>query len=129
MSDEAGNVLSEISEYIGETTNNVAEYTALIRGLQEALRLGAVRARVLTDSELLHCQIGGRYKVKAQHLRALHDTALALMGVFQEISVSHVPREENSHADDLASRAARAARPKRKVSRPGAASDQRSLDI
>ena len=106
LSDEAGNVLKEISEYIGETTNNVAEYTALLRGLEEALALGARSAQVISDSQLLVCQLDGRYKIKAPHLRRLNETARALMAKFRQVSISHVPREQNAHADRLASQAA-----------------------
>ncbi|MDO8588553.1 MAG: ribonuclease HI family protein [Armatimonadota bacterium] len=106
LSDGSGHVLREISEYIGNTTNNVAEYTALLRGLEEALALGARSAQVMTDSQLLAFQLDGRYKIKAPHLRRLNEAAKALMAKFRRVSVSHVPREQNAAADRLASRAA-----------------------
>jgi len=106
VSDSEGRVLKEVSEYIGQTTNNVAEYTALLRGLEEALALGARSVRVLTDSELLARQVVGIYKVKAPHLLQLNEMALALMKKFRTASVSHVRRELNAAADKLASSAA-----------------------
>jgi len=109
--DADGNVVKEIGEYIGSTTNNVAEYTALIRGLQEAIGLGADAVQVFTDSELLARQVAGAYKIKAPHLRDLHNTVRGLMSKFRQVSVSHVYREENAHADKLASDAANRGEP------------------
>ena len=102
----AGRIVSEISEYIGRTTNNVAEYTALIRGLEEALRLGATSVRIRTDSQLLARQIAGTYRVKAGHLAPLFQRARALLGQFDRTEVVNVPREDNALADKLASKAA-----------------------
>lgn len=104
---EAGEVIREIGEYIGETTNNVAEYSALIRGLKEALKLGARKIRVTTDSELLAKQVGGVYKVRSQHLAVLYYEVKDLFSKFTDARVAHVPRRENAHADRLASDAAR----------------------
>lgn len=106
ISDGDGHVLKEISEYIGNTTNNVAEYTALLRGLEEAIALGATSVKVLTDSELLARQMVGIYKVKADHLRDLNHMAVGLMKKFRTASITHVRRELNSAADKLASAAA-----------------------
>ncbi|MDO8684718.1 MAG: ribonuclease HI family protein [Armatimonadota bacterium] len=105
--DEAGATLMEISEYIGQTTNNVAEYTALIRGLEEAYALGASVVSIKTDSELLARQISGIYKVKAPHLRPMYELACVLVRKFRSVTVEHVPREQNSEADRLASMAAK----------------------
>lgn len=105
--DEAGTVIREIGEYIGTTTNNVAEYSALIRGLEEALRMGAKSVRVQTDSELLARQVSGIYRVKAAHLAELYQKVRALFSQFPEARVVHVRRELNAHADRLASDAAR----------------------
>lgn len=104
---EDGEVIHEIGEYIGETTNNVAEYSALIRGLKEALKMGVRKIRVTTDSELLAKQIGGVYKVRAQHLAVYYYQVKDLFKKFEEARVAHVPRRENAHADRLASDAAR----------------------
>lgn len=104
---EAGEVVKEIGEYIGMTTNNVAEYTGLIRGLEEALKLGAESIRIQTDSELLVKQIAGIYKVKAPHLAEMYHEARLLLSKFQDAQIGHVPRGQNAHADRLASDAAR----------------------
>ena len=79
ITDEAGNVLAEIAEWIGETTNNVAEYTAALEGLRKAADLGARRVHLRSDSKLLIEQLAGRYKVKASHLRPLHAEVVGLM--------------------------------------------------
>ncbi len=104
---DKGDVVKEIGEYIGQTTNNVAEYKAMIRALQEALRLGATDIRVQTDSELLARQVSGIYRVRAPHLAELYYEVKSLFAQFQEARVVHVRRELNAHADRLASDAAR----------------------
>lgn len=104
--DESGKVLKEISESIGETTNNIAEYQALIRGLEEALDTGVTHATVNTDSELLARHISGEYRVKNEGLVPLYESVLDLLGKFEEISVNHVTRDKNKEADKLASKAA-----------------------
>ncbi len=97
--------LREFGKYIGETTNNVAEYTALIYGLQEALIQKVKRLNVYTDSELLARQLQGRYRVKETHLKLLHDQALVLIKHFNHFSIQHLPRRENRRADRLANQA------------------------
>lgn len=104
--DEDGEIVRQIGEYIGEATNNVAEYSALIRGLQEALTLGATSLRIQTDSELLARQIAGVYKVKSPHLAELFYQAKTLLAKIPDAKIKHVPREQNSAADKLASEAA-----------------------
>jgi ribonuclease HI len=98
-------VLCSFGRYIGETTNNVAEYTALLYGLKEALTQQAASLKVRTDSELLARQIQGRYKVKEPHLKVLHDQVHHLIPVFNSFSIHHIPREKNREADRLANRA------------------------
>ena len=100
-----GTPVRRIGARIGETTNNVAEYRAVIRGVEEALRLGATRLALLLDSELLVFQLRGIYKVKAPHLRQYHERALELLGQLGCWEVRHVPREENAAADALANEA------------------------
>lgn len=100
--DEAGQKLAEISEYLGQTTNNVAEYKALIRGLEEAKKLGATEVDVYTDSQLMARQISGEYKVKNQGLIPLYQEAKRLLSQFASGKVTHVPRELNKEADKLA---------------------------
>ena len=97
-----GEVLAEVAEGIGETTNNVAEYTAALEGLRRAAELGADEVEVRSDSRLLVEQLAGRYRVKAAHLRPLHAEVLAEAARFRRIAFTHVPREQNTHADRLA---------------------------
>ncbi|HMK42903.1 MAG TPA: ribonuclease HI family protein [Dissulfurispiraceae bacterium] len=92
----------EISEYIGTTTNNVAEYTALIRGMTEARRRGISELAVCTDSELVVRQLEGRYRVKSPHLAALYNEATTLIRSFGSVTIRHVRREQNARADALA---------------------------
>ena len=99
--------LWQVSKYVGETTNNVAEYLALIYALIEALSRGLSEIAVKTDSELLARQIAGRYKVRDQQLRMLHELAVRLLKTFDSTTVSHIPREQNSLADRLAGDAVR----------------------
>lgn len=105
LSDSRGKKLRELSVYLGESTNNVAETCALILGLQEALRLGIGRVSVLTDSELLARQVTGVYRVKDERLRLLHALIRPLKESFERFEIRHVPREENKAADRLANKA------------------------
>lgn len=102
ISTEDGKMLRELAEYIGKTTNNVAEYTALIRGLEEAAKLGATVVEISTDSELMARQLSGVYKVKSENLKPLFQTAMQLLRCFKHVSISHVVREFNKRADFLA---------------------------
>jgi ribonuclease HI len=95
----------QLSKYVGETTNNVAEYLALLYALQEALQQGYAAVRVKTDSELLARQINGQYKVRDPQLRLLHDLAAHLRQGFRECVIEHIPRTQNASADRLAGRA------------------------
>ena len=97
--------LWEFGKFIGETTNNVAEYTALIYGLQEALIHKIKRLSVYTDSELLARQLQGKYKVKEPHLKTLHQQARSLIQGFGGFGIHHLPRRENRRADKLANQA------------------------
>jgi ribonuclease HI len=97
-----GTVLAEVAEGLGETTNNVAEYTAAIRGLEEAARLGADRVLLRSDSQLLVNQLTGRYRVKTPHLVPLHRRVRELVRSFERVTFEHVPRERNVEADRLA---------------------------
>ena len=101
----AGSVLREISECLGHTTNNVAEYSALIRALEEAKALGARRVEAFSDSQLLVRQMSGQYRVKHPGLKPLHLRAAELARGFEQFSFTHVPREENRDADRLANEA------------------------
>ena len=100
-----GEVLAELADHLGVTTNNVAEYTGLILGLKRAKAMGLRELEVLADSELLVKQLSGEYKVKADHLQPLHDEAKALLKAFDVIDVRHIPREENEAADEMSNKA------------------------
>ncbi|MEJ5226746.1 ribonuclease HI family protein [Thermodesulfovibrio sp.] len=92
----------EVSEYIGKTTNNVAEYTALIRGLQEALRVGISSIEIFLDSELIVLQLKGVYRIKNKNLLPFYNQAIKLLSEFKNYEIFHIPRENNSEADKLA---------------------------
>jgi probable phosphoglycerate mutase len=103
--DPSGAVRHEISEAIGVTTNNVAEYRALIGGLEAALALGARRVEVRMDSELIVRQAIGRYRVRNPGLIPYHNRVLALRSQFDELVFRHVPRAQNRRADALCNQA------------------------
>lgn len=106
---EDGRTIKEIANFIGETTNNVAEYTALIYALQEALLMAAERVTIRTDSELLYRQIKKIYKVRSPHIAGLYAQASHLMSGLKEVSLHHIPRENNRDADALATKAVKTA--------------------
>ena len=93
------------AHYLGETTNNVAEYLAFVYALQEALQAGYTAVTVKTDSELLARQVNGQYKVRDAQLRLFHDVARHLMRGFVRCSIEHIPRAQNAAADRLAGQA------------------------
>ena len=105
LKDAKGEVIKTLSVPIGHTTNNVAEYTALILAMHEALLLGAKEFEVFTDSELVAKQWSGDYKIKDASLKVLHLLASSLKRGFKKINVSHVRREQNKLADAEANRA------------------------
>ncbi len=96
-----GELLGEHSQLLGTVTNNVAEYRALLLGLERALELGASEVEVVGDSELIAKQVRGIYKVKHESMRPLHREALAALGAFAKWSIRTVPRAQNAHADAL----------------------------
>jgi ribonuclease HI len=93
--------LAIVSERIGVTTNNVAEYRACIAGLEAARAFPSRAIRVRADSMLVVEQLKGRWRVKQAHLRPLRDEALALLDAYDEVDVAHVRREQNADADAL----------------------------
>jgi ribonuclease HI len=97
-----GKTIKEISRSIGNATNNIAEYTAMIDALQEALALKADEVFVKTDSELMYKQIIGKYKVKHDGIKPLFDQVVQLVKGFKRAEFQHVPREQNTEADKLA---------------------------
>ncbi|RMG57840.1 MAG: reverse transcriptase-like protein [Deltaproteobacteria bacterium] len=105
LTDEGGEVLARKSRYLGEATNNEAEYRALLDGLKEAFRRGITELEIFSDSELVVSQIRGTYRVKAANLKPLYEEALRLISRFRSVKIFHVPREKNREADSLANRA------------------------
>jgi ribonuclease HI len=97
-------VLLEVADYIGKTTNNVAEYMALIRGLEEAIDMGQRSVEVFADSELIVRQVNGEYKVKNEGLAPLFYNVKSLIRKFSHFSITHIPREANEHADELSNK-------------------------
>ena len=102
ITDPDGEILAEIAEPLGIATNNVAEYTAAIRGLERARELGASEVLLRADSLLLIQQLAGRYKVKNARLKELHARASMLAAGFARVRYEHVARELNTEADRLA---------------------------
>jgi ribonuclease HI len=105
IEDSEGTVVRSGGRFLGVATNNVAEYEALVWGLQTALDHGVQRIEVKADSELIVRQVNGHYKVKHAGLVPLHRTACSLLKRFASSRVVHVRREENAAADELANRA------------------------
>lgn len=97
--------IKETSKYIGETTNNVAEYSALVCGLEEAAALGADEVVVYMDSELLAKQLNGEYRVKDENIKVLFMKALGILKNFGSFEIKHIAREKNKEADKLANKA------------------------
>jgi ribonuclease HI len=93
--------LATISERIGTTTNNVAEYRAVIAGLEAARDYPSRAVRVRADSKLVIEQLAGRWKVKQPHLKPLHAQARRLLDAYEEVDLAHVRREQNVEADAL----------------------------
>jgi ribonuclease HI len=109
IKNEAGELLYSHGAYIGETTNNVAEYSALVKALEEALNLGATDVKIQMDSELIVKQMTGIYKIKQPGLQELAAKAVALLKKFKSHTFVHVRREYNSEADAMVNQALDAA--------------------
>jgi len=105
IKDETGKVHSRLSQRIGSTTNNRAEYMALITALKKAVDLGASHAEVKSDSELLVRQVNGRYRVKNEFLKPLYQQVKQLTESLEGFTIRHVPRTQNTEADALANQA------------------------
>jgi ribonuclease HI len=101
ISTPEGETLGEHAQLLGATTNNVAEYRALLLGLARAQELGAEEIEVVGDSELVAKQIKGLYKVKHEAMRPLHREAMTALREFERWSIRSVPRAQNAHADAL----------------------------
>ena len=105
VSDAAGEVVFEAHETIGRATNNVAEYRALIFGIEKAAELGATELELVGDSELVVKQVRGEYRVKDAGLKPLHSAAQKALGEFAEWQIRHVKRDQNAAADALVNQA------------------------
>ncbi len=100
-----GELIEEIAERIGVATNNVAEYKAVLRGIERARQLGARELEIVGDSELIARQLAGAYKVKNPALRQLHTDALDALRAFDRWAIRTVPRAQNAGADALVNQA------------------------
>lgn len=107
--DDEGTAILEIGYFLGRMTNNVAEYSALIKALEASQEMGATQLLIHSDSELLVKQINGEYRVKNPGLQSLFDDAMAKLRTFSKWTVRHVRREGNARADELANLAMDAA--------------------
>ena len=106
IEDEDGNVLKDISEYLGDDlTNNQAEYHALVKALKECKTLKADELEVRSDSQLLVRQMDGRYEVRSDNIRDLYTEASGLESSIDGVTYTHVDRESNIRADELANEA------------------------
>ncbi|MBA2545676.1 MAG: ribonuclease HI family protein [Solirubrobacterales bacterium] len=103
--DDAGEILAERSEAIGEATNNVAEYRAMLLGIELAGELGADEVELIGDSELIVKQVQGKFKVKQEHLRPLRAQVVEALSGLDSWTIRNVPREENERADALVNEA------------------------
>jgi ribonuclease HI len=125
----AGETVENISHYIGNTTNNVAEYTALIYALQQTQELKAQVLKINTDSELLYRQVCKIYKIKSPSILELYNQAATLMSGFKQVSIRRIPREKNRGADKLATRAINEALKKNKCLKTKQASKQEAYTV
>jgi len=103
--DGGKNVVKKLCKFIGSTTNNVAEYTALIYALQEALIDRYEDVKIFSDSELMAKQVKGEYRVKNENLKPYYEQFLHLSRGFKNIEVSYISRKENTLADKFANKA------------------------
>ena len=112
LTDADGTVVDEQAETIGHATNNVAEYRALLLGIERARALGGRELELVGDSELIVKQVRGEYRVKDASLRELHSQVKAALADLDRWSIRNVPREENAHADRLVNEALDARSPR-----------------
>ena len=105
ISSPDGGLVEELAERIGPATNNVAEYRALLRGLERARELGASELEIIGDSELIARQLTGAYKVKHPSMRPLYEEAVAALRPLESWRIRSVPRAQNARADALVNRA------------------------
>ncbi len=105
IKDIQGNSIACLSRRLGITTNNQAEYQAIIAALEKAISLGARSVELRSDSELVVEQINGRYKIKSTTLRPLYQKVVQLIGSLEDFTIDYIPRAQNAEADSLANQA------------------------
>jgi len=105
LADSAGTQLQAKAFFLGRATNNIAEYTSLVKALEAAKKIGTEQLVIFSDSELLVRQINGQYKVKSEQIRPLFRQAVNLLGEFKNWRVRHITREKNEQADELVNQA------------------------
>ena len=105
IKNEQGKPIASVSQCIGTTTNNQAEYMAIITALEKATSLGARQVDLYSDSELVVRQINGSYRVKKATLKPLYQRAKQLQNSLEGFTITHIPRQQNTEADSLANRA------------------------
>ncbi len=105
IKDEQGRLVAAISRRIGRTTNNQAEYRAIIAALEEAAKLGAEEAEVNLDSELVVKQVNGKYRVRKATLKPLYQRVKRLQSLLHNSTITYIPRQQNIEADNLANTA------------------------
>ncbi len=101
VSTTEGEVVDELGETIGPASNNVAEYRALLRGVEQVAALGAREVEIVNDSELIARQLTGAYKVKHPAMKPLYEEAVAALRAFERWEIRTVSREQNARADQL----------------------------
>ena len=104
IKDEQGRLITSISRRIGRTTNNQAEYRAIIAALEEAIRLGTKQVDIVLDSQLAVRQVSGQYRVKNPALKPLHQRVKQLQSQLSGFNIRYVPRQQNKEADKLANK-------------------------
>ena len=107
IKDKQGRLITTIARSIGRATNNQAEYKAIIAALEHAITLGANQVEIHSDSELVVRQINGEYRVKKATLKPLYQQVKQLLGLLKGFTITHIPRQQNTEADNLANKALR----------------------
>ena len=105
IQDDQGRELATVTQFIGEGTNNIAEYRAAIEGLKVAKGLGATEVKLYTDSQLVANHVSGAFKAGSKNTKPLYKELMKLLRSFDKYKVMHVPREDNTRADELANMA------------------------
>jgi ribonuclease HI len=100
-----GHIVAKVGKFLGDNTNNFAEYMGLILGLKRAKAMGIKELDVFADSELIVRQLNGEYQVKAENLKPLHQEARQLLAAFPAVEIRYIPREQNAAADEMSNRA------------------------